>query len=91
MQAVERGEFAESCLADGVARHVAMAISGHKTESMYQRYNIVSEADLRAAAEKTQLYLDTLPVKSRVISNQLGMAGETSSRYPCVRPCHHAS
>jgi integrase len=45
----------------GVSRHVAMAISGHKTESMYQRYNIVSEADLRAAAEKTQLYLDTLP------------------------------
>jgi integrase len=45
----------------GVSRHVAMAISGPKTESMYQRYNIVSEADLRAAAEKTQLYLDTLP------------------------------
>jgi integrase len=47
----------------GVSRHVAMAISGHKTESMYQRYNIVSEADLRAAAEKTQLYLDTLPTQ----------------------------
>jgi integrase-like protein len=51
----------------GVSRHVAMAISGHKTESMYQRYNIVSEADLRAAAEKTQLYLDTLPA-SRLLT-----------------------
>jgi integrase len=49
----------------GVSRHVAMKISGHKTESTYQRYNIVSESDLRAAAEKTQLYLDTLPVESR--------------------------
>lgn len=49
----------------GVSRHVAMAISGHKTESMYQRYNIVSESDLRAAAEKTQMYLDTLPVEQR--------------------------
>jgi integrase len=49
----------------GVSRHVAMAISGHKTESMYQRYNIVSEADLRAAAERTQIYLDTLPVDHR--------------------------
>jgi integrase len=49
----------------GVSRHVAMAISGHKTESMYQRYNIVSESDLRAAAAKTQLYLDTLPVATR--------------------------
>jgi len=49
----------------GVSRHVAMKISGHKTESMYQRYNIVSESDLRAAAEKTQLYLDTLPTEVR--------------------------
>jgi integrase len=47
----------------GVSRHVAMKISGHKTESMYQRYNIVSESDLRAAAEKTQLYIDTLPTE----------------------------
>jgi DinB family len=47
----------------GVSRHVAMAISGHKTESMYQRYTIVSESDLRAAAEKTQMYLDTLPIE----------------------------
>ena len=35
--------------------------TGCGTESTYQRYNIVSESDLRAAAEKTQLYLDTLP------------------------------
>lgn len=49
----------------GVSRHVAMAITGHKTEAMYQRYNIVSEADLRAAAQTTQFYLDTLPVERR--------------------------
>jgi integrase len=53
----------------GVSRHVAMAISGHKTESMYQRYNIVSEADLRAAAAKTQLYLDTLPTQRSISSS----------------------
>jgi integrase len=53
----------------GVSRHVAMAISGHKTESMYQRYNIVSEADLRAAAEKTQLCLDTLPTQRSISSS----------------------
>ena len=32
---------------------------------MNERYNIVSESDLRAAAEKTQIYLDTLPVEQR--------------------------
>jgi integrase len=36
----------------GVARHVAMAISGHKTDSMFRRYDIVDETDLAAAATK---------------------------------------
>ena len=49
----------------GVSRHVAMQITGHKTESMYRRYNIVTESDIRAALAKTQTYLDTLPTKSR--------------------------
>ncbi len=45
----------------GVSRHVAMQITGHKTESMHRRYNIVDDADLRAAMRRTQQYLDTLP------------------------------
>jgi integrase len=42
----------------GVSRHVAMQITGHKTEAMYRRYNIVSEQDIRAALIKTQTYLE---------------------------------
>jgi integrase len=37
----------------GVSRHVAMQITGHKTEAMYRRYNIVNDADVKAALEKT--------------------------------------
>ena len=36
----------------GVARSVAMKITGHKTESVYRRYAIVCDADLQEAAQK---------------------------------------
>ena len=36
----------------GESRSVAMKITGHKTESVYRRYAIVSDADLREATRK---------------------------------------
>jgi hypothetical protein len=36
----------------GVPRSVAMKLTGHKTEAVYRRYAIVSDADLRDAADK---------------------------------------
>jgi hypothetical protein len=33
-----------------------MAISGHRTSSIFSRYNITSTADLDAAAEKISAY-----------------------------------
>jgi len=36
----------------GVSRSVAMKLTGHKTEAVYRRYAIVSEADLHEAVSK---------------------------------------
>ncbi len=40
----------------GVPRSTAMAMVGHKTESIYHRYAIVDETSSREAAEKLNLF-----------------------------------
>jgi integrase len=52
----------------GVSQAVAMAITGHATDSVFRRYDITSDEDLREAVLKVQAYLDAQPVEPTVIA-----------------------
>ena len=41
----------------GIPRKIAMEISGHRTESVYRRYDIVSPSEMKLAATKMEAYL----------------------------------
>jgi integrase len=43
----------------GIPVRVAMQLAGHKTLSVFERYNIVSNGDLRDAARKLDLARDS--------------------------------
>lgn len=69
-----RRTAARNLIWSGTPERVAMQLTGHKSCSVFDRYNIVSEGDLRAGVDRLAAYVKTLPTEP---------SGESIDREKC--------
>jgi integrase len=68
----------------GVSRSVAMLLTGHKTESVYRRYAIVSKSDLSEAVTKLQALKNIHSKSTATVTKTVTVGGTGSQLIPQV-------
>jgi integrase len=66
----------------GIPRNIAMGITGHRTESVYRRYDIVCDRDLKNAATKLESYIGEQRLENRNGHKRAQWPPKTGCRWP---------
>jgi integrase len=66
----------------GVQESIVMKISGHKTRSVFERYNIIDEADLTEAARKLNEKQNALGQSLGIVAPEMVKAATAPSLAP---------
>ena len=61
-----RRSAVRNLIRSGVDQTTAMKVSGHRTDSMFRRYNIVEESETAAALKQADAWLSTQPLTRNV-------------------------